>query len=199
MEETYIVRRGLTDNAKRKLHISPEAIRFENKNRVAATYTTLVADDITDFRFGINWYVFKGIPFGREYRIFVRTRQGEELKIHFNSYFGRHKKAYIELYGQIVNSIWKNHFARITQEFLSEFEKGETFRIGDVVLHPDGLLLKRDDPQLLPWKEVRTANYATYFSIYSEKDPMTRNHGFSYHLDWNTEVLKRVVNHIIKK
>ncbi len=199
MEETYIVRRGLTDNAKRKLHIGPDAIRFENKNRVGATYTTFPADDITDFRFGINWHVFRGITFGREYRIFVRTRQGEVLKIHFNSYFGRHKKTYSELYGQIVNAIWKHHFIRIMQEFLSEFEKGETFRIGDVVLHPDGLLLKKNDQQLLPWNDVQTKNYATYFSIYSKKNPADINYGFSYHLDWNTEVLKRVVEHIIKK
>jgi len=199
MGETYTIQRGILDNAKRRLEITPDAIRFESHNKVGQTYTTFAADDITDFRCGITWHIFRGLVFGREYEIFVRNRRKEVMKINFNAYFGRKKKERLDLYYQILNSIWKHHFVRITEDFIAEFESGETFRIGDLILHSDGVLLKKNDQQLLPWADVQTRDYATYFSIYSKKNPADINYGFSYQLDWNTEVLKRVVEYAIGK
>ena len=121
------------------------------------------------------------------------------MKINFKSYFGYNKKACNKLYSDIINAIWSHHFYRLANEFVAEYNQGETFKIGDVVLAPAGLLLRKSDTNLIPWSDVDTRDYATYFSIFSKNDPVNINRGFNYHQDWNTEILKRVVGYIIQR
>ena len=50
----------------------------------------------------------------------------------------------------------------------------------------------------ISWENVRSRNYFTYFSIYSNENPAEINRGYSYKEDWNTNVLYSVTRTILE-
>lgn len=195
------IRRSFLDNYKRPLHLHPEFIQFEDKDLVNDTFTTFKAADIKDFRYGIRWYRYYFV-FGREYQLYLRNYDNKVLKIKFITYFGRKKKEYNKLYETIIDSLWDLYFRPQVNEFLKEFDAGESFYIGEVNINPEGVIitvsgLLKLEKKLIPWQEVRIKNYFTYFSIYSATNPTDINRGYFYKEDWNTSVLYSVIRTIL--
>lgn len=189
------------DNYKRELHLHPDFIKFEDKDLVNSGFTSFRTNEIKEFCYGITLYQHY-IVFGREYQVLIRNFNDEILKIKFTSYFGIKKSNVHELYAEIINSIWDLYFKEKTTEFIKDFEKGESFYIGDVIINPEGVIITvskilKQEKKLILWNDVGIRKYTTYISIYSKENPSDFNRGYSYQKDWNTFVLYSVINTII--
>lgn len=196
------IKRGLTDRVSRKLIINKELIKFENKRFTKDAFTTFLKSEITDYRFGIFWLRLD-VTFGRQYRIYIRNKENEVLKIAFKCYFGHKVNKSHELYTDILEALWAFHFSSITDDYLQRFEDGEELLINDVFFTKDGIRIKTDvalkeQDNFIPWENVRTKNYYSNFSIYSEDAPANINKGYSYMDDWNTTVLYSTLRTILK-
>lgn len=196
------IRRSFFDNHDRALHIHPEFIKFEDKDLANNSFTTFSSSDIKEFRYGIHWYRYHFV-FGREYQFYIRNFNNEVLKIRFVTYFGRKKKEFNLLYENILNSLWNLYFRNQAEAFLSEFERGESFQIGEVNINPEGIIIivsgiRKQEKKLIAWHDVRTHSYITYFSIYSFENPREIHRGYLYKEDWNTYVLYSVVRTILQ-
>lgn len=194
-------KRSLLDSDSIELHLHPNFIEHVNKN-MNNSITTFKLSDIKEFRYGVRWYHYYFI-FGREYQIYVRNYNNEVIKINFSTYFKRKKKIYSQLYSELIDSLWKLYFYPQVDAYLKEFEAGEIFQIGETNINPEGIIIRvseltKLDRQLIPWKDVRTRDYATYFSIYSAQNPRAIHRGYSYKEDWNTAVLYSVVRTILR-
>lgn len=196
------IRRSFFDNHKRPLHLHPEFIKFEDKDLVNNSTTIFKSSEIKDFRYGIRWYKYYFV-FGREYQFYIRNFNDEILKIRFVTYFGRKKKELNTLYKSILDSLWDLYFSNQVDEFLKDFEKGESIQIGEVNINPEGVIITvsgivKQQKKLIPWYDVRTHSYITYFSIYSFDNPRETHRGYLYKEDWNTYVLYSVVRTILR-
>tara|TARA_R110000868_G_scaffold29106_5_gene108456 strand:+ start:1866 stop:2504 length:639 start_codon:yes stop_codon:yes gene_type:complete len=196
------IKRSFFDNYDRPLHLHPEFIKFEDKDLAKNSFTIFKSSDIKEFRYGIRWYRYY-VVFGREYQFYIRSFNNEVLKIRFVTYFGRKKKEFNVLYENILNSLWDLYFRNQVDEFLNEFDKGESFQIGEVNINTEGVIIKvsgiiKQEIKLILWHNVRTHSYASYFSIYSFENSKEINKGYLYKEDWNTYVLYSVVRTILR-
>ncbi|OXA77547.1 hypothetical protein SAMN05444397_102576 [Flavobacterium aquidurense] len=195
------IKRSFLDNYHRPLHLHPEFIQFEDKDLINNGFTTFKSSEIKDFRCGVNWFQYYFV-FGREYEFHIRNLSDEVLKIKFNSYFGIKKREQHKLYTSIIDSLWNLYFNNQVNDFLKEFETGESFYIGDVVVNPKGIIIKvskltKLEKIQIPWDDLRFKLYRTYFSVYSKNNPTQINRGYSYKEDWNTFVLHNVIKIIL--
>lgn len=195
-ELNIVIKRGLTDNASRQVVINNELVKFEDKNILNNTFTAFLKDEIAEYKFGIYWLRLD-LTFGRQYRIYIRNINGKVLKINFKTYFGRRVNEYHKKYNDILDALWKHHFGPITDTYLRKFQNEEEFMITNVHFTKDGVDLKGKN-MFIPWSDVRTSDYHSYFSIYSIKKPDRINKGYSYMEDWNTSVLCSVLRTILK-
>lgn len=195
------IKRSLFDCYPRSLHLHPNFIHFENKNLIRKINTVFKFNTIKEFRYGIHWYRYRFV-FGREYQIFIRNHDNKVIKINFSTYFGRKKKVYNEHYSNIIDSLWNLYFKPQVNEYLEEFESGESFNIGEVNINPEGIIIRvskliKLEKQLILWENARIQDYYNYFSIYSAEDPREIHRGYLYKEDWNTSVLHSVIKTIL--
>jgi hypothetical protein len=198
----FNIKRSLTDNCSRKLIISQQRLSYEDKDIANDTFTQFDKDAILEYRYGVIWKRLY-LTFGREYQIFIRNKQGEEIKIHFKSYFGSNKKKYREQYIAILNGIQLFYFDEITNQLLDRFHKDEEIQIGNVTINKEKVIIKQKgliSPKVIEiaWKDLKTKNYTTNFSIYSALNPTESNIAYRYFEDWNTAVLYSVIRTIQK-
>lgn len=198
----FNIKRSLFDNLNRKLSISKDFLKFQNKDTRENPYTIFEKNEIVAYRYGIRWISFR-VTYGRDYQIFIRNKKGEILKLNFKSFFGKNKKEYHQKFNEILDVLWDNFFAEISQDFLKKFRNNESFKIGNVEFDEHGIAIdvsgiaKINKTKIL-WKDVRTKNYYTYFAIYSSESPSEINRGYNYLEDWNTGVLYSVLRTILQ-
>lgn len=203
MTEPYlIVPSGLFYSVKRKLTISNDYIRFE-KQGLTPDVTTFDKEEVTDYRFGINWISGYALTIGKEYMIFIRNRQNNIIKINFLSLYGFKKKEFQKLYSDILDRIWDHYFRQISDRLINKFRSGQSIDIGNVFISGEGVTIApsslfKKHQKIIPWEKVGTYDYQTYFSIYSKDDPAYINKGYSYLNDWNTGILYSVVRSILQ-
>ena len=202
-EFEFIIKRGLTDNASRQLKITDEFLTFENKDIVNEAFTTFNKSEIVEYRYGVKWISLE-VTFGREYLIFLKTKDNKTLKINFKTYFGRKKSEYNQKFYKILESLWKCYFENIALEYIAKHNAGEEFYIGDFLFAKDcvkfssnGIINKNIVE--IPWEKIRTSNYQTYFMIYSKDDPSKINRSYNYLDDWNTDVLYSVLRTLLNE
>ncbi|MFC7773181.1 hypothetical protein [Flavobacterium sp. GCM10027622] len=201
-EKEYTIRRSFKDNASRKLVLNENFIKFEDKDRGSDLFTIFHKDNIESYTFGIQWIKVKVI-IGRIYQIQIRSKDNKKIKISFRSYLGRNTNQLNQLYTAILSDIWNFYFEGIVINYLQQFQKNETFSIGDVTFTKENLVIRtpgllKDTINTIPWNKVKTKNFYHYFSVYSADDPSSVNRGFSYKDDENTNVLYSVVRTILK-
>lgn len=201
-ELEFIIKRGITDNAPRKLILNPEFIQFESNDLITNLHTTFDKNEISEFRFGMKWISFK-ITFGREYFIYIKNNQNKIIKINFATYFGRKKNEYHKLYSEIVQNLRKIYFDEKVTELLKKYENNEEFTIGEVAFNKEGIKIKVNGivnqvEKKIEWNNIRTKAYMSYFSIYSAEEPSKTNRGYSYLNDWNTSVLYSVLRTLLE-
>lgn len=205
MEEeiNLTIKRGFLDSRKRQLIISPDFIQFEDKDLHNAPFTRFEKDEISAYRFGINW--IKGFEFtiGREYQIFIRNTDNKTLKINFKSFYGIKKNELYKQYSEIIKAIWEFYFGDITNTLLNEFRNGQNIEVGKVLISLEGVTITasglfKEQRKLIPWEKVGTKDYQTYFNIHSIEDTVNINRIYSYLSDWNTGVLYSVIRTILR-
>ncbi|MGC4039782.1 MAG: hypothetical protein QM710_03030 [Flavobacterium sp.] len=201
-EKEFVIRRGFRDNSPRKLVINPGFISFEDSDRVTVSDTRLEKDSISDYRFGMRWIRFR-IVYGRKYEIFIRNNENKVIRIVFKSYFGRKKQELHMLYNEILDRLWEGYFTEIIEDYIKRHKSGEIFSVGSVLFNGEGVTISTGifdkTKVLIHWENVRTRNYATYFSIYSSENPSKINRGYSYLDDWNTAVLYSVLRTMLRE
>jgi len=65
------------------------------------------------------------------------------------------------------------------------------------MLNIDGFLKAKKS--LIKWENVRTKNYFTNFTIYSNENPSEINKGFNYLSYWNIDILCTVIRTILSE
>jgi hypothetical protein len=108
------------------------------------------------------------------------------------------------LCNEILSELWTNYFQHIADRLIERHEADEEFEIGNVLFAPDGIIIKtnssmRQKKALIPWEKIKTRNYSTYFAIYAEDDAINTNRGYSYLNDWNTSVLRTVIQQLLER
>jgi hypothetical protein len=201
-QKEFTIRRGITDNHPRQLIIDEDFLQFENNNTVNNQFIRFDKSEIASYCFGINWMRYKFV-FGREYVISIRNFEGQVIKINFKTYFGRKKDEYHTLCNEILSVLWDNYFGFLVQSFIDKHKAGEEFTIGEVLFVAEGIVFTTNSSlklkkALIPWDKVGTKNYSTYFAIYAIDDAATTNRGYSYLKDWNTAVLKQVLEVLLE-
>ena len=203
IQKEFVIRRGITDNYPRQLIINENFLTFQNNDLATSQFTTFQKDQIASYSFGVKWMRYYFV-FGREYIITIKSTDGRIIKINFNTYFGRKKKEYHALCNEILSELWTRYFQHIATHFIEKHEAGQEFEIGNVLVAPDGIIIKtniaiREKKAFIPWEKIKTKNYSTYFAIYAEDDTINTNRGYSYLNDWNTSLLRVVVLQLLEK
>jgi len=201
-EINLIIKRGLLDNRERQLIITPDYIQFDDRKLLTDPHTVFKKDEITDFRYGIRWIEGMYFTIGREYEIYIRNAQGKVIKISFKSLYGINKNKFYKVYTDILDAIWKFYFDDLTKILLQKYILGEDIQIGkiqltqrNVIIKSSGIFLEQDKE--IPWDKIRTKEYVSYFAVYSKDDATNINAGYYYHQDWNSLVLKYVLQSIL--
>jgi len=195
------IRRGPIDRKQRQLLITPDLIRFEDKNGSEAI-TTFDKSEICEYRYGIKW--IRGFKFtvGREYVIFIRNSSGQTLKISFKTFYGIKKEEYHKLSNDILTALWYFFFGQMANEYYANFKKGIDITIGratltkKAVIVDEGGILK-SEKKTIPWEHLEIKDYHTYLAIYSSIDASKTHATFSYLKDWNTVILHSIVKTIL--
>jgi hypothetical protein len=126
------------------------------------------------------------------------------IKISFGSYYGINKTFLYKQYAEILNQLWATYFDALVDRYLALFNQKTSFTLADVMFDESGIKIKltgfiKEDEKFLPWPDVGTKNYRTYFAIFSKQNPSNINKGYSYLDDWNTGVLYSVIETILKR
>lgn len=196
---TYLISSSILYRNYKTLEINFQQLNFSDDE----SSTVIDANDIIAYKFGIRW--IKGIEFtiGREYQIFIESKSKGVLEIKFKTYYSYKNNELFQKYSSILDDLWKVYFDGIAANFIKLFYNNETFNIGDIFINQKGVIINLSGifsmkPQEIPWKNVRTQDYQTYFSIYSSENPSKINRGYSYLEDWNTTVLYCVLRTILR-
>lgn len=201
-ENTYILKKEIYSPIKGKLVINPDYIKFTKKSFLSSTEIKFDINNISGYKYGIYW--IRGLEFtiGREYQIYLKDHNNKVLKLKFRTYYGYKKEKLHQTYASIHSDLWHTYFKNIASDFLNKFEKEQPFEISGVKFTKDGVTIKtsgilREEDKSILWKEIDTHDYQTYFVIFSKKDPMNINRGYSYKEDWNTDILFNVIRTIL--
>lgn len=201
-EVNLMIKRSILDNRSRELIIHPNFISFENKDLISDCFTRFNKNDLSAFRFGIEWIKGAVFTIGRNYQIFIRDKSDEVLKINFQSIYGINKADCNQVFSTITDTLWKYYFDAMANDLIDKFLDGQEFAIGDVYITKRHLVIKvsgvlKGDRKEISWKQLKTKSYSTYFALYSKEDPSRVNRGYSYLGDWNTAILQKVVSEIL--
>jgi hypothetical protein len=181
----------------RQLTINSEYIEFDDKDGIADPPTKFEAKDIESFRFGVKWINGYQFVIGRIYCVDIKSNKNDIIKIRLKSVYGINKKKLGEKYSSIVNALYDNHFDRLSMSLLEMFHNNCDFVILNVRFDQHGITLI-DKKAVIPWNDVGTRSYSTYYSIFSKTNPDAYKI-FEYLNDWNTGILYSVSRQILKE
>lgn len=181
----------------RQLIINRDFVEFDNKNRIAETSTKFTAEEIDSFRFGVKW--IKGYQFaiGRIYCIDIKSKENSVIKIRLKSLYGINKKILGDKYSAIINALYEYHFDNMIMAYLQKFNNNYEFEILKVRFNQLGLTFT-DKNVFLPWNDVDTRAYSTYYSIFSTSNTEIYKI-FEFLNDWNTGILYSISRQILKE
>lgn len=180
----------------KKVSINGDGFFYKGKfgGEVAIPYNELSA-----FKYGIFW-IRLDLTFGREYRIHIKGKNNEVVKLAYRSFFGKGVGQAHESYSATLQALYQFRFKDVIDDFLNDFKEGHELRIENVSIDDSGLTISNKPfgkPSFIAWEDVRTHDYATYFCIFSAIDPARLNYRFSYLEDWNSAVIYSVVRTIL--
>ena len=126
-----------------------------------------------------------------------------EMKINFRSVYGYNRKLLSKQYGNILDTIWTEHFKELIEEYIRRIQSGETVILCDVALSSTDVTFKTSNflnksVETIPWEELGTKDYATYYALFSKNNPADINRGFYYLDDWNVYLLGQVIEKLLQ-
>lgn len=200
----WLIKKGHFDRKPKTLLFKSQSIEFGKQKLALPITIDLSKEEPLQYRFGIKW--IRGFEFtvGRKYQLFIKNADGETVKISFGSYYGINKIALFNQYEEILIQLWKSYFDGMVDQYLSLFEQKTPFTLANVRFDEFGIKIKsinfiKEEEKWLPWADVGTRDYRTYFAIFSKQNPAGTNKGYNYLTDWNTGVLYSVIQTILKR
>lgn len=182
------------------LKIDQDELVYEFREWGTKKRQVIPKEELTGLRYGVQWLKFE-IAYGREYQIFLRTKRNKVIKLPFRSYFQRKAQATFDQYVQVYELLWKNYFQDMAIGYLERFNRGESFKIGEVSFTreflelPVNLVFGKKEVKI-EWNHVEKKDFRTYFTVFSNQDPEKINRGFSYHSDWDAWLLISLITSI---
>jgi hypothetical protein len=178
----------------KKIIFTQEAVKIE-KTRSFEPPVYIEAENISSFRFGVNWIRGYKFIFGRQYIIQLLDKQNQVTTIKLSSYYQIKRKKYHKLWSNIINQLWSNYFINKLNYYHELYVKKEEFTLSDVNFHPFGITWY--DGSMF-WNEIALSNYKTYFMIH-KKDDLKKIKRCSFKNDWDALVLQSLLKKIIKE
>ncbi len=196
-------RRSWLDFRKRKLVIEDSGIKIDTGHPYFRNEKFIPADQIKGFRYGIKWV--RGIYFyvALDFHLYFLLHDKQVIPFTFRCYYGVGKERGHRFYTSLINAVWNRLFVSRVKEMLQQLNDGSEIEISKVRMNSRGVVIIQsgfisDEKVLIPWEEVGTADYATYFVIYSKKDKARINCSYRYMDDWNTMVLNGVLRTLLE-
>jgi hypothetical protein len=154
-EITYSVEIGLI--SKEMLKISPSGIQWGKH--------FYPLESITRIRWGGTRHSINGIPTGTAYEIYIGDQRSETA---INLRRG-------EVFGTIIDKLWRAVGVRLLIEHLVRFKNGERIQFGDATIEDDGVVLQRyafwsREPVRLTWHQVQVWSADGSFVIGAKDD-----------------------------
>jgi hypothetical protein len=197
-EKKYTFQKEIFFSKKNNLSIHDKGIIYDFYNWGKKKRIEILKENITDYRYGIKW--IRGFEFiiGRQYQIFIKDINNKTTRFIFRTYYGIRKKELHSIYSGVHSDLWELFFREIGQNYISKLENKEDFCIGDVKFSEKGVTIKvsgfaSEEEKLILWDDLETKDYHTYFTIFSKKNAININRGYSYMNDWNTDLLFNVI------
>jgi hypothetical protein len=164
----FTVSRSLFDRP-RKLILATDCLEYEDKDLKGNEFTRFEKSDILDFKHGTNWIVWYEFTVGLTFAIAIKNRHRKEIKISFDSYFGRRRRNYT-MYSDIISTIKQYYHSDIIDGYLDRFYNGQDVDLQGIILTKSGVFLKGKQ-SVLPWGKVGIKDYQNYFAVYNNDQP----------------------------
>ena len=203
-KNSWLIKQSFFNRHVKELLFTPQSISFGDQKLSISTQADLSQAELLQYRFGVKWISGYKFIIGRKYQLFIRNNVGEMVKISFGSYYGINKIPMFNQYIEILNQLWRSYFDGLVDQYLEMFNQQVPFTLAGVEFEESGIKIKitnftKEVKNSLPWHDVGTRDYQTYFAIFSKQAPSIINKGYSYLDDWNTRVLYSLVQTILMR
>jgi hypothetical protein len=191
MSLKFLIKRGPL-SASRLLTIDPLYIELEE----SFANIRFTKEDIEGFRYGVRYYHFYIIPFGRTYNIEIRDGQGKIMLIRMHTFFGINDKKIEKLFIDIYNKIHDAFFNDMAFHYAQLLNGGLNYNLAGALLTHEGVVLKKNGG-LIPWLRIGLSSHHRSCSIYDISNPQLYR-SFDYWQDWNASLLHSIVDYKMK-
>lgn len=195
-------RRSWLDFRKRKFVVADDGINIDTGFPYFKSEKFIPANQIAGFRYGVHWV--RGIYFhvALDFHLYFLLQNKTVIPFSFRSYYGVRKGEYHTFYTELINTVWNRLFVSRVKEMLQQLNDGGEVEINKVRISNRGVTIVQsgflsDEKVFIPWEEAGTADYATYFVIFSKKDKARFNCSYRYADDWNTMLLNSVLRTVL--
>jgi hypothetical protein len=153
-------------------------------------------EDIEGFRYGVRYYHFYIIPFGRTYQIEIRDGKGKIMLIRMHTFFGINDTKIEKQFIDIYNKIHESFFNDMAFHYVQLLNGGLNYNLAGALFTYEGVVLKKDGP-LIPWLRIGLSSHHRSCSIYDISNPQ-HYRSFDYWQDWNASLLHSIVEYKMK-
>lgn len=165
--------------------------------------TRISRQEIRSYRFGIKWLTGYKFTIGREYQIFIKDSADKVHKISFKSLYGYKKVELNQYFNTIIQSLWNFYFKDLVYHYIELINEGKAIDISGVRITDKYVVIKtrnllKGKHFSIPWKDVGTKDYATYYAIFSNENPADINCGYNYLNDWDVALLYSIIETLKK-
>ena len=178
------------------LVIEPGFVTFGTAVLTNGQVQKLMKANIAAIRFGVRGIRGYSFNFGRLYSIDIKSKEDDIVKIRFRSFYGVRKQLLDTMYLKIIKALQDNFIHEISRGYIKKFAVKENFTILGITFTQEGLILDKKWA-LIPWLDVSTKNYSTYYAVFSMTEP-DKYKAFKYANDWDTTVLYGVSRAILR-
>lgn len=179
----------------RRLVFNDHSIAYETGNEVGEAYAKMPLADIAAVRYGYENLVFYRFRFGTRYQIELKDHQGKQLAIKFRSHLFNTDTT-SQVYLSILDQLWASVLDGKVQHLFTQWQAGQTIRIGNVTVTPEGVYLEKKE-QLIPWSSCSLRESFHYFSVNSTSNPKTYTNVY-YLKEWDGVVLFALLEMILE-
>ena len=168
-------RRGWFDFRRRELEVMENGLKIDTGLPLLSNEKFIPYHQIEGFRYGIKW--IRGFYFhvAIDFRFYFLLKDKTSIALTYRTYYGLRKKQYHQLFGEILDAVWNRIFVRRVKELLELLNSNNEITINDVRISKEGVNIRTSgiimsEWTFIPWTELDTSDYMTYFVIYSKKD-----------------------------
>jgi len=128
----------LLDKTSRRFFFNEKGLMIEDCKRPGRV-VDIPIHAIQSFRFGVKW--IRGLQFivGRHFFIELKDSDNQVIAIKFSSYYGFRKKAYTEIYQNLINTVWDHYFTYQLNYYVELYNNHEAFSLNHINFTADGI------------------------------------------------------------